>query len=184
MQRARMRRLKLQPLKRARRRRSHQAHVLAKGGLWCRFFKPPLGSPTPASRLRPAHLPAAGHEPAASLLTRSCTSRATSVPAAGLPTPANCLSHAADLLAAHGHTLGDHMLRTQSNPLRGAAGCAGPVIRDSADLERFWCAYRLLCWPKHRQRGLCGPAHVRQHWLRRLLQHPAHETLLARLPQT
>ncbi|CAK0732231.1 hypothetical protein CVIRNUC_000102 [Coccomyxa viridis] len=112
---------------------------LGKGRPTVSLFKPPLSSPTPAPSLRPTHLPAAaGHEPAASLLATSRTSRATSVPAAALPSPAHCLSHAADLLWAQDHSSEEHMLRTQSNPLRGSAGGAGPVIRDSADLEKFW----------------------------------------------
>ena len=122
------------------------------------LFKPPLVSPSPPSSLRPAHPPAAaGHEPAAPLLATSRTSRATSVPAAALPSPAHCLSHAADLLWAQDDSSDDHMLRTQSNPLKGSAGGAGPVIRDSADLEKFWCAHHLLLQFKHRREGCAVP---------------------------
>ena len=137
------------------------------------LFKPPLGSSAPAPSLRPAHPPAAVHDPAASHLATTRTSRATSVPAAALPSPAHCLSHAADLIWAQDRSSEDHMLRTQSNPLMGSAGGAGPLIRDSADLEKFWCAHYLLLQSKHRQRGLCSALHARQHRLHCLLQHLA-----------
>ena len=67
------------------------------------------------------------------------------------------------------------MLRTQSNPLRGSAGGAGPVIRDSADLEKFWCARHLLCRTMHRQSRLSSALRARQHQKRCLLQHPVLE---------
>ena len=49
-----MRRLKLQPLKRARRRRSRQAHFSARGGLWCRYSSRPWAAlPLPPACARP-----------------------------------------------------------------------------------------------------------------------------------